>query len=198
MTDFANKQGPYRTWSDPQREHVIKSLCGIIKRYTLGSFAHSVSTQEYDALDPKSRRDIGSAAFICADYSMWKVARRLTAGRYPTLLGGRKRDVTLAYFFETGTPGFGEIHNYFSQADWREDRRVQSLSVVTKTESPEVQAADILAYETGKHVQRHAGLHSRPIRRSLENLLKEGSHDGTVSRTRDHLLSILERPDVDS
>jgi hypothetical protein len=79
------------------------------------------------------------------------------------------------YFLETRPRGNAEVKDTFDKAfackKTRCAHRLGSISPVHKTDAFPIQAADIMAYETPKQLERTLGVSSRPRRQSFLHLL---------------------------
>ena len=182
MSDFENRHSFYRDWTPRQHDYAIKRLVGIVKRLTLGSVATSLLKESYRTLDQEDRRTIGTPQTICTETSMANIVEKLKR---------EHRREHVAYFIENG-PGWDQVVQRSQDDEWRVQFRVASLSFVNKKDYPQLQTADVLAYEAYKDALRHCGIHARPRRRSLDSLLKRGSHNSIIYRTEDHVRSIVE------
>ena len=83
-------------------------------------------------------------------------------------------DAWIAYVFEAGDIGFGQVHKVFhlnvNDPVQKERNRLLSLRFEPKQDFLPLQAADILAYEIYRDASRQKGLHSRPERYPLREL----------------------------
>jgi hypothetical protein len=109
-----------------------------------------------------------------------------------------KRDLKekINYVFESGA-GFGAglyeiMQHVMSSPEGRESYRFESWTFATKNMT-QLQAADILAYETRKHVLNdQLGNGSRELRKSLEALLRGTKHISSFW-DRKNIAGLIER-----
>jgi uncharacterized protein DUF3800 len=163
MTDFENRQGPYRDWDNAQRETVIKRLLGIIKRYALSGFSAAVVRGDYERLRDEYPGRLVTPYGVCAAWCLRDVADWLDSSN---------RDEYASYVFERGFRGAGHMVEAFGRAsdEVRRAYRFGALSFADKRAVIPLQAADILAYEACKQVPRRMGADGRPTRKSAVSL----------------------------
>lgn len=173
MTDFEARRPPYDTWDRVKRIGFLRALLATIKARTCLRVSVSVSIPDYDELAAHLRQAYGPYGF-CAFQCLQYVRRWADDNNLPD---------PIAYFFEQ-SPREGEIVRAMQHLQGHIDLigafRFYSYGFVPKTCQP-VQASDILAYETAKHVRNWFVLPSAERRRtrlSLETLM-ESSHYGT-------------------
>lgn len=179
MTDYENRQKVYAEWSPAKRRDVIKRLLGIMKRDLLMGFEAVVLTSEYESLDADDKAILGSPYVLCAEWCTHLVSEYLTKGNSPD---------RVAYFFEGGAYGASELLLRNRSPKWREWHRVLALSFLDKKQ-PQIQAADILAYEACKQALRTVGIEKREPRKPAIVLVKGIAHDGDILH-RDFLKSL--------
>ena len=153
MTDFANKVGKYREWSDQERRFRFGRLVSIINRHAIASVGIGIPKQAFDQIFPKNaKRFVGGAYGLAATACFFEAARILEPG-YPS--------ARIAYFFEAGTRGSGEILKVFNwNYNDREQRpKLKLISIKFEgKEFPPLQAADILAYELYRRIPFDLGI----------------------------------------
>ena len=177
MTDYVARQGRYKAWSESQRLGVMKRIVTYIGRTATLGVSAAVSMADYAALTPESKKLIGTPYSICAGACVGRVARRLRD------LGINQR---VAYVFELGDAGQGAVKNgmanVFSDPRHRERYLVQCYDFKSKrTNALGLQAADVLAFETGRFVPRAIrGDTSQALRKSFEALLVGVRHSGVL------------------
>jgi uncharacterized protein DUF3800 len=173
MTDFEARRPPYDSWDNVKRIRVLRRLMRTIRARTRFRASVSVSIPDYEAVAGRIREVYGPYGF-CAFQCLQYIAR---------WVDDNDQNEPIAYFFERGSRQ-GEITRAMEylqrHADLIEKFRFYSYTFVPKSCQP-VQASDILAYETAKHVRNWFAApprERRPTRRSLEFLM-ESSHYGT-------------------
>jgi hypothetical protein len=99
-----------------------------------------------------------------------------TAARIDPLYPSAK----IAYAFESGGPGHGEILSVFemneSIPENRDRFKLLSIRFENKRDFAPLQAADILAYELYRQLPKHTGIDQRPMRAELRHLIPEDDH----------------------
>jgi len=153
MTDFANGVGPFRFWTEEERRFRFARLIRIINDHVIASVGIAVPMRAFDQIFPKpAKRFIGGAYGLAATCCFMDSARIL-ASSYPS--------ARIAYVFEAGAPGVGEVSKVFrwnyNDRGQRPKYKLLSLEFADKTVLP-LQAADILAYELYKYFPHQIGL----------------------------------------
>lgn len=165
MVDFQACKPPYGDWSQEKRISFLQSLHSIIHRRTIQSFATTVDLDEFETLTEEQKAVLGSphvyAAVNCMKAIGFWTAQNII--NYP-----------IAYVFERGSAHEKELNRLFNEGLLDVDHsffRLGSLTHKDKRESVPLQAADILAYETLKEVERRLTItNPRPVRESIKNL----------------------------
>ena len=170
MTDFENRQGPYRDWDDSRRERVITELLDIIGKSVMHGVGAAVVLRDFEALSPDDRAFLRNPNFLCTMCCAQYLRKWIS--RQPTPAG-------IAYVCESGEQGEGDVGDGLRENMRVPASRVLSVTFAGKEKYPQLQSADILAYETAKQALRSAGLSSRRnVRKSMRRLLKSVHHDG--------------------
>lgn len=165
MTDYENRQGPYKDWPNDKRLNEIKEALTIIKRTVRFGVGVAIERSVFDIIGP--RLGVRHPYHLCAHWCLLLVAlwRR---DNDPT-------DARIASFFEDGAEGTGDL-----KAGIEELLRVHAAAVsgpltfAKKTELLPLQAGDIMAYEAFKQALRSTGHDGRPRRKSLVSLEDSG------------------------
>lgn len=167
MSDFENRMGPYKNWSDKERHDRLNQLLELINQHVIASVATGVPMAEFRKYS--TRKDSESSYFLAAilcfiQTEMW---HRPDAP---------DRNERIAFVFESGDRGWGEVKRVYDQAynnpEHRQKLRMMSLISGSKEEFEPLQAADILAYELYKQWPRQFGDEKRPERYPLKQLAK--------------------------
>jgi hypothetical protein len=171
MTSFANGVGPYRQWSEPQRRIRLGRLIDIIHANVLGSFGVVVPTEPFNRLfSARAKAHCGGAYGLAATVNFLEVARIVKG-----IDEAQAWDAWIAYVFESGTTGAGQILKVFqyNEQDTKEKEKLRLLSLrfENKREFVPLQAADILAYELYQLLPRQLGIDPRPVRSGVLSLL---------------------------
>jgi hypothetical protein len=202
MVDFENRRKGY-DWPEEVRRARISRLLAIIDRHVLGSVGIGISLGDYDAVFPEGEVPEGPNIRELAP-GIWAPGsqepgepepptprpgdlRRKSGGPYglaataaaldvTKLIKGLTGDPHVAYVFEAGAVGAGQILKIFqdilADESTRRETRVLSITFEDKRQFPQLQAADLLAYELHKHLPRQLGLEVRPTRYTLRELAK--------------------------
>jgi len=165
MVEYENRQGPYAQFSNEQRKELLASLIDIIRATVWVGVAAAVVKKDYDAICQAERITFGSPYSLCANECIRLLKRWMDAQRVPE---------RITFMFELGAQGAADIHGAFGAAHAIDPDRyhLQGLHFVSKSQYSQLQAADILAYETPKQAIRTLGLDPRELRKSLDRLLR--------------------------
>lgn len=163
MADFESGYGPYINWTKVEHEERLDYLLTIIQQWTLFSFGVGIQQSVYDSAVSASAKKHYGPFGIAAAVIFKNVYEEL--GRVLNAL-----DTDIAYFFEDGSDGYGQVERSYRVN--KERFRLNSVTRMNKHHPP-CQAADILAYELGKDLERQLALHKRGTRYPLTRL-KDG------------------------
>jgi hypothetical protein len=168
MTDFANRVRLYESWSDQERRFRLARLIAIINRHTLASIAIVVPVKSYNSIfSAEGKRFVGGPYGVAANACFMDVAK-VVEPDYPS--------ARIAYIFEAGAQGAGEVQKVFgwnfNNPENKERFKLLSLKFAGKEFVP-LQAADILAYELGKHLPRQLGIDRRSPRHENLSMLQD-------------------------
>jgi len=160
MTDFAVGAGPYRTWGRQKSEYRFKKLVEIVNAHILASIGIVVPMKLYETVfSAKAKRVCGGPYGLAASLIMIDAPKVLKKG---------STDIQIAYVFEAGARGAGQVLKRFQEnlkdPDNRKHFKLLSLRFEDKRRFLPLQAADILAYELYKHLPRTLGLDQRAPR----------------------------------
>lgn len=155
MTDFANRAGPYREWTEVQCRDRFAHLTDIIARHAIATVGSVLSGPLYQTLvEPDVRRYTGYAYGVVASSCLMAVPQVLEA-QYPS--------ARVAYTFDQGCKGRGQVHKLFEIHRRNPVERAQyklrdgPLAFASAKEALPLQAADILAYELYRHLPHYTG-----------------------------------------
>ena len=156
MSEFENRVGKYAGWSNDKRVEFIKSLVDALRIAKPLATGCQVDLDAYDGLTEIEKKSLGSPYCLGAQWAIRYVAKTLR--RVPP-------GEMVAYVFEHGDPGRGELQSTFATASarYRDKMRLASLDFAGK-ELPQLQAADLMAYEYCKDALRTHGFDDRPMR----------------------------------
>lgn len=180
MTDYATHEGLYKNWTPKQHLAVITRLIESITNTATLGVSVAVAMDDYNQLDSeiKAKAHLRSPYLFAASWCMGRLARWLE---------DQGISETVAYIFEAGDKGQGLLNQAVvklsSSSTFRRTMRIYSVNFEEKRNRPSLQAADILAYETGKQTIRRLGFETRPIRKSLVALLQGVPHEGVIFNT---------------
>jgi len=165
MVEFENRVGAYKGLSNAERTELISRLTDIIAETAFVSVAAALVKADYATLCQTENVTFGSQYSFCANVCIRLLKDWMDAH------GARRR---IVYVFEHGAHGASGLREAFEAAyDIDPDRyHLQGLHFLSKADSPQLQAADIFAYETPKQALRTLGQESRPLRKSLGNILR--------------------------
>ena len=156
-----------------QRNEMVKSLVGSIKKYMTLGVAISVELKAYKERFPElngplgdMRREVGSPYALCAKLCLGSAARWMEYNNMPP-------EETI-YSFESGNKS--DLGRFLDSIPKNraldEQYRFVSSSKVKKNKLPSLDAADLLAWEWGQEGKRISGEKQGPVRKSLKSLWK--------------------------
>ncbi len=164
MADFeARKKSPWCDLGPADRIKLINRLTGIMARRVKARVYTALVVPELRSLVvERADKRLGCTlcAFGCASrISEWAMSY------------GESKPV--AYMFEGGTEGQGEAFAAFSQIMKKKHPVISLIGSRTLDDKrqPQLQAADVWAYESRKFIDRQYRREPRPMRRSLIRLL---------------------------
>lgn len=148
MTDFVARKQPYADWPAVERVECLTNLIGIINRNVMASVGFALPMRDYYAIFSKRAKHYTGGAYGLAAVSCFMDASRAIRTEHP--------NAKIAYVFERGVKGRGQVMKVFDQAcddrETRERHMLQSLKYEDKRDFVALQAADILAYELYRHL----------------------------------------------
>lgn len=171
--DLENFRGEFQEkygWDPTRRERVVKLAQGIIKRRVNVGFCSAVLKRDYDEIvTGEMRKYYGRHYYtFCINDALRLVSNWI-----------RKfsRTDPIHYVFEAGAEGRGEVDARFEEINSDEKLRdlykLASWTFADKRNLVQLQAADVIAYETFKQMDnRIVEGAKRKVRKSLEDLLK--------------------------
>jgi hypothetical protein len=155
MADFVARTKQFKNWEDSKRERVIRELIRIIKTNVYVSVMGAVIKVDYDAeVTGDARRYLGQTHYSfnvrsCLNFiRQWREKNNFTN--------------PIHYVFAAGSKGNGELNDLFISAVGPENRADAYLKVgikkngwtfARKEDAVALQSADILAWETYKHMK---------------------------------------------
>jgi hypothetical protein len=164
MSDLENRQGEFEGWSKERTETFRGKLFDIIRQLTLAPIGSALINDDWERVMPAHiRSGWGGSYGWCAEdcaHQIYKWAKRTgTSGK-------------IKFIFEKGTVGHGQVSKVF--AEYATDPKWAALQIgghsFEEKKLVPLQAADLLAYETYKHMCNRG---KRPMRRSLALLMNE-------------------------
>ena len=166
MTDFESRKGDFVSWGDEERKERLNRLLELINRYTFSNISFAVQKQSFDEILSDKAKKLCGDAYGLAAIGCWNT------------LANRAKDPTvdgwIDYVMESGCKGSGALLGIYGaeskDPQWLNETRISSLDFRDKLLFPPLQAADILAYEGYKHIQRQLGTETRPTRYPLKQL----------------------------
>jgi len=165
MVEFENRRGVYSKLSNAERTELISRLTDVIAETAYVGVAAALVKADYAALCKTENVTFGSDYSFCANECIRLLKDWMDAQ------GSRRR---IVYVFESGAEGVSGLRQSFEGGyEIDPDRyHLQSLHFESKADSPQLQAADIFAYEAPKQALRTLGQETRPLRKSLGNILR--------------------------
>jgi hypothetical protein len=168
MVECAHGNGPFANLTKDERVAVQTKLIDAIKRYAIQGVAITVDPAEYATFSkrlPFKRGLYDNAYAFCAQVIMAGVS--VFIERNPLI--GR-----MAYFFEAGhssAPQADEImRTMLAQPAVKHQFRYAAHAFVEKQDAPQIQAADLLAWQW--YTDRRHAAEGRPRRKDCASLLE--------------------------
>lgn len=167
MADYSNRAKPYCYWTEEERYARLERLMKISNAYALGSVGIAVPTESFNrVMSEKAKRISGGPYGLAATACFLRVAN---------LVKSLSSEAWVAYIFESGTRGAGEVLKVFQENERDESQkhelRLLSLRFENKRQFVPLQAADIVAYETYRQLPKQLGTDPRPPRFPILNQL---------------------------
>jgi Protein of unknown function (DUF3800) len=173
MVEFENRRGAYKVLSETERTELITRLTDIIAETAVVGVAAALVKGDYATLQETENFTFGSEYSFCANecvrlFKDWMNAQ-----------GSQRR---IVYVFEKGAEGVSGLRQSFEEGLESDPDRyhLQGLHFFTKADHTQLQAADIFAYEALKQALRVSGRDSRPLRKSLGNILRGVSTESSL------------------
>jgi hypothetical protein len=166
MADYESRHGLFRHWPNEKRVPRLRKLISIINRHIEFSIGSVFPSDVYEA----GARPRSSLPFV--------IAARSCLARTVEFMRASSLPKPIAFVFERGTQGSGEVLHAYNEldADMLRMWTVGPLAFDDKKRCLPLQAADILAYELHKEIPRHRGTDKRPSRTRILELLKTRAH----------------------
>lgn len=169
MTDYENKQGPFKGLAENDRVELIGELCSLIRDHTCLSIAGAILTKDYNDIfkeDLKQRIPyLQDPYYLCFIYCL-----DLLVKQFDTLCPD---DATVALVLEQNKGMEGRARQYFDEYKHKHRghgaEKFADLVFRPKTYVP-LQAADVLAYESRKELINKVNDPARNVRKSLQAL----------------------------
>ncbi len=131
-------------WFEDRRHDYINELIGLITSLDALSMGAAVPFERFDANFPEGYEYTSPFGY----------AAQCVFGTVAEDLKKRVPDARIAYVFESGTLGFGEVQRTFDKClanpQVKEEFGLISLTTADKRDRMELQAADLMAYEIFK------------------------------------------------
>ena len=170
MTDLANRRKAFKGISDSEAERLIHAAVAIINRRAIYGVAVSCHVDEMISLLPTWIDGFQGAYPVCCHAAM------MTLGNLIRATGPIER---VHYFFESGHDLQAAAHHFMGRVSdvqiLKESYLHGSDSFVPKEEMPQLQTADILAWEWAKYWDETVIEGKRLMRKSLVAMLTHGS-----------------------
>lgn len=177
-TDLNNIEGSYKGIGVAKRDELIKATVELINRHIVAGAAVSCWTQDVKNFGPNFVQGFSNAYSILCHLAASALGIWLR-GRYPNGSGG------VDYVFEAGNDHAGEANALLNNAKRApflvESYQYRSHLFVPKEAAPQLWAADFIAWEWAKYWDETVASRKRPMRRSLEALLRPRLGDYKVA-----------------
>lgn len=193
-TDLESFHGEFVGWTPEQRTEFVSKAQQIIKRRTYVAIGNAVIKADFERMFPdRLKRFYGGAYGYCAILCLARAKRWFDKV---------KQQDPIDWVFEAGTDGSGQIAHLFNavyaNVQSRTDFRLCRWSFAGKDE-PQLQAADLIAYEVFKHATNRAlAWPRRKVRLSLQHLVRPQDEDYLEFWLEEDLDTYLKAPEAQS
>lgn len=141
---WSNRAKPFDQWREDRRRDYLNELISVITSREVVTIGAAVSEERFDTHFPGGRRIMSPFGF----------AAQCVFGATAEVIKKRVPDARIAYVFESGTLGFGEVQRAFDESlaipSVKEEFGLVSLTQGEKSDFMQLQAADLMAYEVFK------------------------------------------------
>jgi hypothetical protein len=181
FTDFDNNRGEYRGWSKERKEGFIKRIFKVLDSRDLKGFSGAIHIPDFKEVTQGSGTQLEekpSPYLICQQYCIEMISKTINQKVYYVFDQQLELD-------HPAVVNFYQTKNRFPE--WGE--KMAGISFQSKSDFVELQAADLLAYETAKSTHNRFFDPTRPVRKSMlalvrkRNRLVGGYIDKDCSRT---------------
>jgi hypothetical protein len=176
MKEYVGGRGIFQGLSKENRDNMYHRLIDIVNRHTMFGVTGGVILQDFkdvtkdlpDNPHPYMTDPWVLCFFQCLGRTITQMKKKTASYEQVALIFDRKLDLegrALKYF------------NWYSK-ERTDGNRLASLAFASAKDTPAIQAADIIAYESRKELRSKKIEPSRPVRISLEKLLSKNRLDG--------------------
>jgi hypothetical protein len=167
MVDLVAGRGRFADLSRRECDRLLRAVVALINHRIVLGVAVSCRIDEVNSVAPKWIRGFGHPYTLCCHLCMASV------GTWVRETGRVQR---VAYVFESGYQAVGEAQDFLRGAsrdpEGPEFYQYYSHGFVPKKDSSHLQSADLLAWEWAKCYDETIDMDLRPVRRSLQALIK--------------------------
>ncbi len=173
MVDCIHKVGEFAGWSQERSDAAIKEVVDLVVGYDVHGIGAAVLLRDYDAIvTGRARREIGEPWHLCLRHLVFEVSRRID--RLP-------RSEWVAVVCDLQQQFAAEASRMYERCretpEWPQRNRLGTLTFASRAEEVGLQVADVLAYETFRHLDNTLYC-NREIRRSIDRLVHERPYVG--------------------
>lgn len=183
MQWFEKHKGPFRNWTATERRAFLNALLGIIRRRANLAIISGLALRDYDEIMSGPAKGLAGSAYATAANGCLLLARDW-AVEY-----GRD---SVAHVFDRGHVNSGDLLESFVRDPAREQinklLRVSSVTLGDEIDRTPLQAADLIAYESWKHLENEYSSGKKRPRRYPFDVFMD-----MPNRTRMHDRAGLER-----
>lgn len=172
MVDLVHGKGRFKGMPPRERDALLRAIVSLINQRVAFGIVVSCRIPEVHRIAPRWIQGFGHAYSVCCHFCMTAAAAWVTEHRHS--------NDRLAYLFEAGHQGQGEAGRFIAAAaqdpEFRQVYRYAAHGFILKKDSSHVQSADVLAWEWTKAWDESVEHEVRPVRRSLQALLRRREH----------------------
>ncbi|HYM15301.1 MAG TPA: DUF3800 domain-containing protein [Dehalococcoidia bacterium] len=160
MSQFAQKAPPFDRFSEDERRLLLSRVYALTGMLISASVATAIPMRLFNEIfSPSAKAICGGAYGLAVAANMLELA---------DLARATGPDAWIAYVFESGAKGTGEVMKVFTENERDPNNknyfRLLSIKFENKRQFLPLQAADVFAYEIYQHALRQFGYKKHPVR----------------------------------
>jgi len=170
MKDFVHLRGPYEElgWTHERKQKVLDEFITIIRTYILAGFGVAVDAKYYRSMALEARKLLGDPHLFCFQRLMSRFTRKLKESGWnepiPVIFDDCEEYSVRCYrLWSAMRANYPDMKSQISAITFADDKIFYPL-----------QGADILAWETTKHLRQMA--EQRKLRPTMDSLMRTSNN----------------------